>query len=200
MNRKGRTLWRESRNGDEARRWALLLALGLLALLALTGEAGQAQLRYERAALLNGDWWRLVTAHLVHLGPRHLVFNLVGLALLGLLFGREYSLERWLSIVLLAMATVDAGLWFLRPQVAWYAGASGVLHGIWAAGACAQLRRSRWLSALPLAALIVKIGYEQWRGISAVLGDLPVVVDAHWFGALGGALVALPLALRRKWL
>jgi len=200
MNRKGRTLWSQSRNGDAGRRWALLLALGAMTMLALTGAAGQTSLQYDRSALLAGEWWRLFTAHLVHLGPRHLLLNLGGLLLLGLLFGREYSVADWLIIVLLSMAAVDAGLWLLEPQVAWYVGASGVLHGIWAAGACAQLRRSHWPSAAPLLLLLVKIGFEQWRGSSVVLGDLPVIIDAHWYGAIGGALFALPRAIARKWL
>lgn len=200
MNRKSRTLWRQSRIGDAGRRWALLLALGVMAILALSGDAGNASLQYDRAALLAGEWWRLLTAHLVHLGPRHLLLNLGGLALLGLLFAREYSVAQWSIIVLLSMAAVDAGLWLLQPQVAWYVGASGVLHGIWAAGACAQLRRSSWFSAAPLLLLFVKIAFEQWRGVSAVLGDLPVIIDAHWYGAIGGALFALPRAIARKWL
>ena len=200
MNRGGRTLLGKSHNGEVASRWALLLALATLALLALTGTAGQERLQYDRQALQATEWWRLLSAHLVHMGTPHLLFNLGGLLLLGMLFGREYSLVRWALITLLSMAAIDAGLWYLRPQVAWYLGASGVLHGLWSAGACAQLRRRRWQTALPLGALLVKLAFEQWQGRSTLLGGLPVIIDAHVFGAFGGLAFALPQALRRKWL
>src|SRR5205814_7294251 len=49
---------------------ALLGACAVLLLPALTGEAGRALLRYDRAALAAGQWWRLLTAHLVHLDIR----------------------------------------------------------------------------------------------------------------------------------
>src|SRR5437764_2989894 len=39
----------------------------LLLLASLTGEPGRLLLRYDRAALAAGQWWRLVTAHVVHL-------------------------------------------------------------------------------------------------------------------------------------
>jgi hypothetical protein len=105
----------------------------------------------------------------------------------------------WSIIVLLSMAAVDAGLWLLEPQVAWYVGASGVLHGIWAAGACAQLRRSHWPSAAPLLLLFARSPSSS-GGRQCGAGRLPVIIDAHWYGAIGGALFALPRAIARKWL
>ncbi len=39
--------------------------------------------------------------------------------------------------------------------------------------------------------LIVKLVYEQQSGASLFAGDLPLVPDAHLFGALGGLIGAL---------
>lgn len=153
------------------------------------GDALRATLRYDRLGIAAGQWWRLLGAHFVHLDARHLLFNLVGLALLWRLFAHEYRGLRWLAIFLLAMLSVDAGLWWGSPQVAWYVGASGALHGIWSAGAWAQWRRDSLLSALPLAALLLKLGAEQWGGGSVVVSGMPVVVQAHLYGALGGLLL-----------
>src|SRR5438270_2120421 len=47
----------------------------LLLLASLTGEPGRLLLRYDRAALAAGQWWRLVTAHVVHLDVRHALLN-----------------------------------------------------------------------------------------------------------------------------
>src|SRR5438045_7151557 len=50
----------------------ILAGSGVLLLLAsLTGEPGRLLLRYDRAALAAGEWWRLVTAHVVDLDVLH---------------------------------------------------------------------------------------------------------------------------------
>ncbi len=166
-----------------------VVLLGLVALilgLAATGEWGREALRYERGALYAHQWWRLVTAHLVHLSFEHALLNTAGLVLLWSLFARDFSPRRWLWIVALSIATIDAGLWFLRPGVDWYLGASGVLHGVLAAGACAMYRRGEATGAVLLLLLVVKLIYEQQSGASLFLGGIPLVADAHLFGTLGG--------------
>ncbi|HEX8784094.1 MAG TPA: hypothetical protein VF764_12020, partial [Steroidobacteraceae bacterium] len=70
-----------SLNFDGRRGVALLLACLLLLLPAVAGEGGRALLRYERSALADGEWWRLLSAHVVHLDLRHALLNVVGLAL-----------------------------------------------------------------------------------------------------------------------
>jgi rhomboid family GlyGly-CTERM serine protease len=169
--------------------WALAIVCGLLLLLALLGESGRLALRYERAALGSGQWWRLVTAHLVHLDVRHALLNSAGLALVWALFARDYSPRQWLAIVLAAVAAIDAGLWLADSTVAWYVGSSGALHGLMAAGSLAHLRRGERDGWALAGLLVAKLAYEQWRGALPLAGA-PVVVDAHLYGALGGALAA----------
>lgn len=183
-------------------RWLLGLLLALLVLSALGGENLRELLRYERAAVLGGELWRLVTGHLVHGGLRHLLLNGAGLLLIAALFPREYSTSAWLLIALLSAAAIDFGFVFYEPQLQWYVGFSGVLHGALAAGAIAWLRREPGLAALGLNAFLIgKLAWEQARGALPLSGELPVVVDAHLYGALGGAVAALLLWLREQdWL
>ena len=76
----------------------------------------------------------------------------------------------------------------------WYVGLSGVLHGALAAGAVAWWRYESKLLALLLSAIFAgKLAWEQWHGALPLSGDLPVVVDAHLYGALGGALAGVLL-------
>lgn len=186
--------WFKSRGGD-ARQWLLLCGLALpLCLLALGGDSWRQALEYQRAGLAEGQLWRLLSGHLVHLDVTHLLFNLAGLLVLWLLYGNEWRARRWLQIIGLSMLAIDAGLWLLAPQVQWYVGASGVLHGMWAAGAWAQLRRRDALATVSLLLLIVKLAWEQSGGGSVVLGQLPVVVEAHLYGTVGGLLGAWALA------
>lgn len=182
--------WFRSANCDARYGAALLAALALLLALGATGEAGRELLRYERTALAHFQWWRLVSAHLVHLSWEHLLLNCAGLVLLWALFAREYSPRRWLWIITVAVIAIDAGLWFFRPGVDWYLGASGVLHGVLAAGAYALYRRGEAMGAVLLLLLVVKLVYEQQAGSSLFAGDLPLVPDAHVLGVLGGLIGA----------
>jgi rhomboid family GlyGly-CTERM serine protease len=183
--------WFRSANCDARYGAALIGVVALLLALSAGGGWVREHLQYERDALAHFQWWRLISAHLVHLGWRHALLNCSGLTALWMLFAREFSPRRWLWIVLLATATIDAGLWFLRPTLDWYVGASGVLHGTWAAGACAMYRRGDALGAALLLLLIAKLVYEQQSGASLFDGDLPLVPAAHLFGALGGLIGAV---------
>ncbi|MBV8404767.1 MAG: rhombosortase [Gammaproteobacteria bacterium] len=186
-----------SLNCDGRRGLALLLGCVLLLLPTLAGKHGQALLRYERSALAAGQWWRLLTAHLVHLDLRHALLNAAGLALIWALFARDYSPRGWLAIVLGAAAAIDAGLWLGDSTVQWYVGSSGVLHGAMAAGTLAHLRNRERDGWLLLTLLAAKLLYEQSVGALPFSGRDPVVVDAHLYGVLGGGAVAAFLSPRR---
>jgi len=137
------------------------------------------------------QWWRLVTAHVVHLDVRHALLNDLGLALVWALFARDYSLRQWAAVVLGAVVAIDAGLWLCDSTLEWYVGSSGALHGVMAAGALAHLRRGERDGALLSVALVAKLGYEHWAGALPFSASLPVVVSAHLYGVIGGSAVAV---------
>jgi len=152
-------------------------------------------LRYERAAIGDGEWWRLLTGHFVHLDAWHAVLNAAAFAVLWQLFRRDYTRREWLIIAIASIAVIDAGLWMLDPQVEWYVGASGALHGIAAAAAASHIRQRRREGWVLAALLVAKLAYEQWRGALPFTAGMPVIVDAHLYGAIGGALAALAILL-----
>src|SRR5215813_8264267 len=185
-----------SLNCDGQRGLALLAVCSLLLLPVLAGDAGREAMRYERTALAAGEWWRLLSAHFVHLDFDHAALNSLGLVLMWALFARDYGARQWLVIVLGSIAAIDAGLWLRDSTVAWYVGSSGALHGVMAAGTLAHLRR-RDLDGWILAVFIVlKLIYEQSAG-ALPYNHGNVVVNAHLYGALGGAAVAACLKPRR---
>jgi rhomboid family GlyGly-CTERM serine protease len=172
----------------------------LLALPLAFGPHAVTALRYDRSAIGDGEWWRLATAHVVHFDVAHFAMNVAGLALLWWLFVRDARPAEWTVAVVASASTVSGGLWFLQPGLGWYVGASGVLHGLWAAAAVAAWRRWPLESGVTLALLAAKLALEQARGaLSTELGAaLPVVVDAHLYGAAGGLAAALALRLWRQ--
>ena len=174
------------------RPWYLPLGLSLLVtLLALGGSELATQLRFDRAALGQGQWWRLFSAHLVHLGGSHTALNVAGLALIWGLVGGAFDERQWLGIMAGLMLGISLGLWLFNPQLGWYVGLSGVLHGMLAAGALAQLRRGERQAMVLLLLVGAKLVWEQWSGPlpgSEATAGGAVIVDAHLYGGIIGLL------------
>jgi rhomboid family GlyGly-CTERM serine protease len=178
----------------------LLIAASTL-LLALGGEPGREWGRYDRIGLENGELWRLLTAHLVHLGLGHLWPNLLALLVIGSLFEDVLRPIEWLVAALVCALAIDVGLYALDTDVEWYVGLSGVLHGFVGCGALLLIRRKQkvgWVLAVGLGA---KLAWEHWAGpvpfTAASVGG-PVIVAAHLYGAAAGALTALALLPFRR--
>lgn len=192
--------------GNQGNYWLLGLLLALLvsiaALDAFSERSWGLRLRYERDAVLAGEYWRLLTGHLVHGSLQHLLLNVGGLVLIASLFPRNYTWTRWLFVLFSSLFVIDCGFVFYEPQLAWYVGFSGVLHGALAAGAIAWWRSESTLLAAALSIILIgKLLWEQWYGALPLSGDLPVVVDAHLYGAIGGAIAGgILCALRQPWL
>ena len=192
-----------ARRDDGNTNWLTVAAVvALVTGLWLAGPDVTAALRYERTAVLDGQWWRLVTGHLVHADAAHLAWNLAGAALVWWLFGAEYGRLEWLVIVLASAAAIDIAFLGWMPGLDWYVGLSGVLHGCMAAGLAAWLARAHDPLVLLVAILFAaKLVFEHWQGplpFTAGTLALPVVVEAHSYGAIGGLAAALAVRARRR--
>ena len=179
---------------------ALVFAILLVGLAQGLGPQVSATLRYERTAIAAGEWWRILTGQLVHVDGAHLAMNVVALVLLWALYVTDARPREWLLIALGAFLETGLGLWFLEPQVAWYVGLSGALHGLWAGGGIACRKRWPLESSVTLVLLVGKLILEAWQGpVSELLGaSLPVITAAHRYGALGGGAAALALGVWRR--
>ena len=171
---------------------APFLAVGLLAVfLQLTVDPGV--LRWERHAI-GAEPWRILSAHLVHHGWVHLVLNLAGLALAWALFGAALRTLGWVVVMLACALGVAMGLQAFSPEVAWYAGLSGVLHGLLVAGALLSLRSFPGVAGAVLAVLAIKVASEQLGagsdGVERLI-SAPVITDAHLYGTLTGLACGL---------
>lgn len=178
-----------------------LLLAGLSLAIALAGQHAGVTLRYERAAIVDGQAWRLATGHLVHLGWSHLALNLAGLALIWGLFQRQLTTLEWWWAGWMSTVTVSAGLFVFDADLVWYVGLSGVLHGLFIAGLLLAIRRDFWWGDVALLVIVLgKLVWEQLHGALPGTTEMAggnVIVAAHLYGAVGGALAALPLLFRK---
>src|SRR6202166_314830 len=171
--------------------WLLFILLALDLVLGL-GDSVSQLLRYDRSAIAAGGWWRLLTAHIVHLDVHPLLLNGLGLVLGGSVFPQDYDAVEWCAIVSAGALAISSGLWWLSPHVSWYVGASGVLHSVMAAGAAKHLAERAWDRWILVTGLCAKLAWEQFGAPRAPL----IVVDAHLYGACCGFVVGAALSFR----
>lgn len=178
---------------------ALQLALGIAILcIVLQGAGLDTVLRFDRDRINTGQWWLLLSGNFVHLGLSHLVMNLLGLALVVALVWQHYTSMQWALVTLFSSVTVGVGLFLFDPQVGWYVGFSGTLHGLIIAGVLADLRLYPRSAGLLLALVVGKLVWEQVGGAlpgSESVAGGAVVVNSHLYGAIGGAVMGALLML-----
>ncbi len=146
-------------------------------------------LRFDRALLDDGQVLLLFSSQLVHLNWSHWALNMAGMAMIALLFGRYGSALYWLWVVAVSALAVGVGLWWLNPELRWYVGLSGALHGLMLAGILREMRINRVAGGVLLLLIVLKLAWEQFSGAmpgSESLIEGRVVVDSHLYGAVGG--------------
>lgn len=171
--------------------WFLLLVFALSLILQSMGAVVLAALRYDRAAVAAGQWWRLLSGNSVHLGWYHLFVNGAALAILVMLRVERVTpaaaVMRWLCLCV----GVTLGLYWGWPALSWYVGLSGVIHGLYVLALLPLAARGDWVARVTVALLFVKLVYEAVSGASvsneAALGG-HVVTEAHLMGALTAVL------------
>ncbi len=170
------------------------LALFVLVLCVALQYAGLAETwRFQRQSIAFGDWYLLLTGNFVHLGLGHLWMNMAGFAMIVVLVWQHFNLLEWALVIVFASLVVGLGLYFRDPQVDFYYGFSGTLHGVIIAGCLADIRHYPKSAGLLLVLVIGKLSWEQ------IAGPLPgseetaggaVIVNSHLYGAIGGAIMA----------
>ena len=78
--------------------------------------------------ILDGQYWRLLTAMFIHIGPMHLAFNLYALYALGPMVEGYYGHWRFLAIYFVAGLCGSLASYAFTPAIS--AGASGAIFGL----------------------------------------------------------------------
>jgi membrane associated rhomboid family serine protease len=163
--------------------WAIL-AVNVLVFGAqyLTGDQVTNTLAMWPAGVaLQGDYYRLITAAVVHSGVLHILFNCWALYVVGPYLERAFGHTRYIAIyVLSALGGSVLGLW-LDPLMQPTVGASGAIFGLF--GAVFVVGRRLNMDVRGIAVLIV---------INLVLTF--VVSGISWTGHVGGLITGSALA------
>ncbi|MEM8796456.1 MAG: rhombosortase [Pseudomonadota bacterium] len=174
--------------------WITLILSAISVALFADFGGGSEVFIYDRALIEQGEFWRLVTGHFIHLDLQHLVTNVGALIALGTLyetsrFGGPGRLA--FGCFALAGAMISAGLFLGDPATLYYCGLSGILNGLYVLTALALWRESGsriWLVALGL--IVLKVGYESvFPPIFSSNLAWPPHIGAHVTGIITGFLV-----------
>jgi membrane associated rhomboid family serine protease len=135
-----------------------------------------------------GDWWRPVTAAFLHIGPVHLVLNMLALLVFGSELERQLGRWRYLALYLISVLGGATAIQLFGDPGIPVAGASTGVYGLLGGlGVLMLVNRQDVRGLLTLLAINVFISFLP--GLS-LLG--------HLGGLVAGALAAGLLALTRR--
>ncbi len=178
---------------------ALLILILICSALALFAPDSTELLRYQRDAFSGGEFWRVLTANLVHSNVWHLLLNLLAVIVLRALFCDLLPARAWWTVALLCAFGNVLGV-HLFSEFDWYVGMSGALYGVAVfGGAALLLGGEKLIGAGVLIWVIGRTVYEQIYGASADLAELiavDVATSAHLSGVISGSLATVVLL---KW-
>lgn len=167
----------------------VILAVTIVAYFAQSAVPGfEFDLIQSNAAIRNGEWWRLVSAALLHGGIMHIGFNMYALWIFGPSLERQLGGAPFAALyVASAMAGGTAYLVFGEPN-GFALGASGAIFGLFGAWLAAAYR-SRHTPA-------GDAQFRQLLGLLALNLLLPLIIpriawQAHVGGLVAGGLIML---------
>ncbi len=141
----------------------------------------------SNADILNGEVWRLLTAMFLHIGPTHLISNLIGLFMLGPVLEGHLGHWRFAAIYLIGGLFGSVASYAFSP--AFSAGASGAVFALLGATVLYFFRfrqnfgaRGREILQSMLVVLVLNLvmggtvaNVDNWGHIGGLLGGLLVV-------------------------
>ena len=134
-----------------------------------------------------GEWWRLVTAIFVHIGPRHLLANVAALLVLAPALTAALGAGRFAFIYVLAGAAGNALSYLTAPSDMVSAGASGAILGVLGALGGQRIR------------FAASARYRGWQVMAALLAYMAIAVGAEpgvdTMAHLGGLAAGFALGL-----
>jgi rhomboid family GlyGly-CTERM serine protease len=163
----------------------------------LFGPAPEA-LVFDREAIQQGEWWRLVTGHLVHSDPYHAWWDIPAFALLAVML-EQIDRRGTMVVTLLAILTINMWLWLGIPNLLRYAGLSGIINGLFSLLLYRLWQRRPHIVIAMIAILyMTKLEVEAFSGQALLTNTLwPSVPSVHLAGVAAAVILIIIEKLRK---
>jgi rhomboid family GlyGly-CTERM serine protease len=177
------------------------LAIGLVSIIAFLFEPTSSEyFALKNTWWINAHYFQVITGHFLHTNFIHLLFNLLGLILLWALHGDDYDATSYLAKFILLCVIISVCIYLYSPDILWYVGLSGAIHGVFAWGCIRDLENKLFTGWLLIIGLFIKVGNEQINGAGSLMPDLinaNVATDSHLYGAIAGLIIGVFSLLKR---
>jgi membrane associated rhomboid family serine protease len=140
----------------------------------------------------DGEWWRLVTAGFLHIGPLHIAFNMYALWVLGRDLEIVLGRARFLALYLISLLGGSAAVVLFADPQQYVAGASGAVFGLMS-GLLLVLLRLRRPYGQVVAVIVLNLVISQVVPGISIAGHVGGLV----VGALAAAALVFAPARRR---
>lgn len=140
--------------------------------------------------IMAGEIWRVVTGHFMHADMEHLLWNCLGLAVLGTLIEMRSRRLLWAA---LGAGTVCVSILLLSPfsRLEYYCGLSGVLNALLLVALWQEWRATRsWLIIVIACGSVAKVLIEVSSETSIITHiSWPPYAWSHVAGLIGGSMI-----------
>jgi len=145
---------------------------------------------FNAADIARGETWRIVTGHFMHADVEHLLWNCMGLAVLGLVIEQHSRTMLWAALGA-GIASVSALLLTPFPQLDYYCGLSGVLNTLLLIALWLEWQATRsWLIIAIAGGSVAKAVIEVSLGASIMTHiSWPPYAWSHVAGLIGGLIL-----------
>ncbi len=174
--------------------YPVIIIFSITTIFAFFGNEARQLFQFDIVLQESGQWWRLITANLVHTNLYHWLLNSSGLLLIWWIFHGQLKPLSWLLLLLILAPAHLALLYWIAPDLKIYVGLSGLLHGWLAAAAIFDARGHFWVGYILIIGLIGKVAWEFFYGASAQVSQLieaRVATEAHLSGLIIGIILGL---------
>jgi len=177
----------------------LIASIVGISLILIFGQWFKNEIVFDRDAINLGQWWKIISGNFTHSNIPHLLLNLAGIWILGLLFIDKLRSRTFIFSILFLSIVVGLGLYFFNHELNQYYGFSGVLYGLYFVAAVGAILQDDKFTGFSVALLIAaKVIWDFFTGgnqSSAELIGIPVANDAHLYGFIGAIVIAVFLLI-----
>ena len=160
--------------------------------------------QFDRSMITTGEYWRLFTCHFLHLSSYHLIMNLLGLGMVIYILNLHESWLVHFIFILFNTLFVSFFLLFFAPDLQWYVGLSGILHGLFIFALYSSPHYSYWIKAVIYTSIVAKIlweyspYYDDMSSFDNIGGR--VEYRAHFYGVLAGVTFIILCQIKKRFL